>query len=184
MDVWKRSYRPEHPTTEGTNVVNPVSIPRRITATYTAQLGSSLGTKMARAVLVILAGKILVFLAFLAVVAAGIETSLTTHSAVTTFSVVFLAVLASAPVMMIQVIANMYRMHLVGAIAKRMILRDPKLGRYRAQEMVSSAKLAPWLELHPGFVEHSLSLDPRIPKSVPSAPPLCHLGTYFGSFHA
>ena len=55
---------------------------------------------------------------------------------------------------MIRVIANTYRMRLVKAIVKRMILRDPKPGRNRAQEMVSSAKLAPWLELHPGFVEH------------------------------
>ena len=68
--------------------------------------------------------------------------------------VVFLAVLASAPVLMIQVIANTYRMRLVKAIEKRMILRDPKPGRYDAQEMVRSAKLAPWLELNPGFVEH------------------------------
>ena len=102
------------------------SLSRKITATYIAQLGSSLGTKMPCAVLVILAGKILVFLAALAI----------------------------GPVLMIQVIANTYRMHLVRAIMKRMMLRDPKLGRYRAQEMVSSEKLAPWLELHPGFVEH------------------------------
>ena len=65
-----------------------------------------------------------------------------------------LAALASAPVLMIRVIANTYRMRLVKAIVKRMILRDPKPGRYHAQEMVSSAKLARWLELHPGFVEH------------------------------
>lgn len=55
---------------------------------------------------------------------------------------------------MIRVIANTYRMRLVKAIVKRMILRDPKPGRNRAQEMVSSAKLARWLELRPGFVEH------------------------------
>ena len=113
-----------------------------------------MGTKMARDMVVILAGKILLFFAFLAVVAADSDTSLTTHSAVATFRVVLFAPLASAPVLTIQVIANTYRMHLVRAIAKRMILLDPKLGRYPAQEMVSRAKLAPWLELHPEFVEH------------------------------
>ena len=134
--------------------MNAVSIPRRITATFTAQLGSSLGTKMAHAMLVILAGKIMQSVAVLAVVTAGSDTLSTTHSAVATLRVALFVTLASAPVLMIQVIANTYRVHLVRAITKRMILLDPKLGRYRAQEMVSCAKLAPWLELHPQFVKH------------------------------
>lgn len=99
---------------------------------------------------VIPAGIILLFLALLAVVAAGSATSLTTDSTVTTLSFVFCTVIASPPVTMIHIISNRYRRHLAIAIAEQIILRYPKLARYRAQEMVSSAKFAPWLELHPG----------------------------------
>lgn len=144
-------------------------------------LSSSSGAEMAR-VVPGNPGWNVFFLTYLAVVAARIATSLTTHSTVITFSVI-LAIIASPPVMVIQVIANMYCIRLVRAIARRRILRDPKLGCCRGQGMVSSAKLITWLEPHPGVLESwspELSLDPRIPRSVPSAPLLCHWGTLNG----
>ena len=36
----------------------------------------------------------------------------------------------------------------------RIVRRDPWLGRYRAQEMVITARLDAWIEQHPGSLEY------------------------------
>ena len=62
-DLGKNGYLSECAAREEITLANFSSLSSTKSATFTAQLGSSLGTKMARVVLVILAGKILLFLA-------------------------------------------------------------------------------------------------------------------------
>ena len=62
-DLGKNGYLSECAACEEITMANFSSLSSTIAATFTAQLGSSFSTKMARDVLVILAGKILLFLA-------------------------------------------------------------------------------------------------------------------------